>query len=652
MYARTVPPAIARETTLELDQKRGRVMIRAPSPVEPPPMRLPALLALFVLSAACDQHKTKKADKPEATEPAFVPKGAKGVKPGGDDDEESDPKSLKKANLVADLGFRVTKEGFGFPNFTLHDDDNFRLGPKDLKKLCGEKAVCASGDDEEECTLKSGAQAFLDSAARLLRGGHCEGFSVGSLRMWSGEDDPSKYGGDTVFDLDRKAKTERYLAYWAITQMSPSVAHATYRAAPNKVLDKLIKSMKKKSETYVLGIHRADGKGGHAIVPYAVEDRGDDIYWVYVYENNSPGKLRHVEFDKSKNTWRYDDAATSPEDTPSIYSGKASAPRIELIPQSARENMECPFAAGSDDDDDDEPKPKKKKKKKIVEEEPEEPQIDEGNDGDDDVMLIGRGSASMSVQDEAGHTLGLKDGEFVSEIPGATYVIPRGKISSNMEPILFVPAKTKVKLTVRGTDGQKDDIAIIGKKFAANLSGVTVSSKPSEPIEINGKAKTVSLPPVAVAKIELFLDKGKSVQKIEAPLLKAGAMLKLDGKIGKLEIAESKGAVFKPIVAPLQPVVKPIPAPKLIDPVKPAPVGVKPLQPGASATGPVGVKPIEPVKPVQPGASATGLVGVKPIEPVKPIAPIGMKPIEPAKPTEPAKPPPPALIKPKLIGGK
>lgn len=619
-------------------------------------MRLPALIALFVLAAACDQNKTKKpekADKNEPTEPAFVPKGAKGTSSGGDDDDTS-PKSLDKAKLVADLGFRVNKHGFNFPNFTLQDEDDLKLGPKDLKKMCGEKAVCVGGSDDDECTLKSGAQAFLNASARLLRGGHCEGFSVGSLRMFTNEDDPSKLGGDDVYDLDRKAKVERYLAYWAVTQMSPTVAHATYRAAPNKVLTRLIKSMKSKDETYVLGIHRADGKGGHAIVPYAVEDKGDDIYWVYVYENNSPGKLRHVEFDKGANKWRYDDAATSPEDTPSVYSGNASAPRMELIPQSSRNDMACPFAAGSSsddaDDEEDKPKPKKKKKKPVDDEDdaPVKVAEDDDNDGDDDVMLIGRGAANLAVEDDKGHTLGLKGGEFVSEIPGATYVIPRGKIASDMAPILFIPAKTKVKLSVRGTEGQKEDVAVIGKKFAATLTGVSVSSKPADAIEIDGKKKVVALPPIAVTKVELFMDKGKTVQKLEVPVAikpTAGSMLKLDGIKGKLEVAETKGAAFKPIAAPLQQVIKPVAtpkldgpasAPKLDKPIEAKPIDPKPVDPGPGK--PPIIKPIDPVKPAEP----------KPADgPKTPIMkPIDPKPAEP-KPADPVKPP--ALIKPKMV---
>lgn len=608
-------------------------------------MRLTALgpfVLLLSLPLACDQHKTQKTEKAEEpTEKEIVTKGAGGGGKNSGAGKEADKHSLDDANLVADLGFRPVPNGFGFRNFVLNDPDDLKLGPKDLKKLCGEKAVCAGGSDDEECTLKAGAQAFLDASGRMLKGGHCEGFSVGSLRLWANEDDLEKFGTDKTVDLDKKTKVERYLAYWAVTQMSPTVAHATYRAAPNKVLSRLITTMKKKTESYVLGIYRADGKGGHAIVPYAVEDRGDDIFWVYVYENNSPTKLRHVEFDKSKNSWRYDDAATSPEDTPSVYGGTSSAPHIELIPQSSRNDMACPFAKnssnGDTDDDDDDAKPKKKKKKKVVDDDEET----ESSSGEDDTMLIGRNTASLSVTDDAGHTLGVKNGEMVSEIPGATYVIPRGKLAGVMGPILYVPAKTKVQLTMRGTDGESDDVAIIGKKFAATLTNVSLSNKPTQTIEIDGSKKQISFVGGApkADKIELYVDQGKTVQKIEVPkmaTIDVGSKLQLDTIKGKMVVADKVGG-FKPIAAPMIPVFKPIATPKAeLAPIKPiAPVAPAPMAPIKPNTMTEPVKPgqLAPVKPVAPGTVAP-VAPVAPLAPVtppvKPIAPGTVAPVAPA----------------------
>lgn len=582
---------------------------------------LPLLLVAFVSAVGCDQHKKKVDDQP-----AEEGRSSKGFASGKGGGAEKDLSSLEGKKLVADLGFRPKPNGFAFPNFRLSDPDDLPLGPKDLKKMCGEKAVCVAGDDDDECQLKSGAQAYLNATAKLLGGGHCEGFSVGSLRLWAEEDSVDKLGSEKTFDLDRQKKVERYLAYWAASQMSPSVAKATYRAAPKKVLDKLIKSMKDKSESYVLGIHRADGMGGHAIVPYAVEDRGDDVYWVYVYENNSPGKLRHVEFDKSADTWRYDDAATMTDEKASTYAGNSEHPGIELIPQSSRNKMACPFAAGatsSDYDDDDDDKPAKVAKKKPAEEE---------DDDDDDVMLVGRGSAALSVTDDAGHTLGVKDGYLVSEIPGATYAIPRG-LGDDMPPILYVPAKTKVKLSVRG-EGKKSDVAIIGKKFAATLTGTESST--TKQVEIDGKGKQIAFVGGAPAatKIELFFDKGKKVQKIEMPATVApitgGQKLSIDFGKAKILHVDDKGGLIKPIVAAPVIVAKPV-AIKKLEPIDAVGAGPKIGKVGPKVGGPAADAP----KPEVPGGGKIAPIGGKPgVDPGKP----GPDPVKPGPEVAPVKP--------------
>jgi len=589
-------------------------------------MRFPKLSALQIVGffalgvlVACDQKsspkdessKSDKGDKDKDKDNADegdddskgAPTGTKGAKPkkkkgGKGGGGNTDISSLDGKDLVADLGFRPNADGFGFENFVLSDPDSIPIGPKDLAKMCGNKAVCAGGGDTDECTLRAGAQAFLDSAGKMLGGGHCEGFSVGSLRLFTKDDDVSKLGAEMTFSLERQKKTERYLAYWAVSQASPSVAKATIRTSPNKTLDKLITALKKKSDPYVLGIYKSDGTGGHAIVPYAIEDKGDDKYWVYVYENNSPGTLRHLEFDKSANTWRYDDAQINPSEAASTYEGDAGNPRLELIPQSSRKSMACPFATTGGNA---KPKPKADP----------EPEPDDVAEADDDVMVVGRGAARMSVQDDEGHTLGLKDGKMVSEIPGATYVIVRGKLSSNVPPILIVPAKVKFKLTVRGATGSKDDVSIIGHRFATTLTGLELGAATKEQVEVDGKAKKlyfVNGPPVA-QKVEFFMDQGATVQKLELPKVTVGVVgkLQLDYLKGGVTQLDDKGG-SKPVLLTATPVTK-ITKPKiggaegLAEPIGTGPgTGPKPKIGGAEGTPePVGTGP----KPKIGGADPT-----------------------------------------------
>ncbi|MCZ7671246.1 MAG: hypothetical protein M5U34_30985 [Chloroflexi bacterium] len=46
--------------------------------------------------------------------------------------------------------------------------------------------------------------------------------------------------------------------------------------------------------------------GGHAITPYAVEDQGDGIFHVYVYDNNYPNLPRIMEINRDAETWSYE----------------------------------------------------------------------------------------------------------------------------------------------------------------------------------------------------------------------------------------------------------------------------------------------------------------------------------------------------------
>jgi len=86
-----------------------------------------------------------------------------------------------------------------------------------------------------------------------------------------------------------------------------------------------------------------DRSGGHAITPYAVTDQGDDIYWVFVYDNNWPGEERYIEVDLYAETWQYN-AATNPDEPESLYEGDAETETLSLTPTSTRlEPQECDF---------------------------------------------------------------------------------------------------------------------------------------------------------------------------------------------------------------------------------------------------------------------------------------------------------------------
>jgi hypothetical protein len=88
--------------------------------------------------------------------------------------------------------------------------------------MCGEGVACTNG--ELPCELNPVANAWMKSTNVTLDQGRSEGFSILSLMFFSGQLDPSDFGGPTVADLrlTGNAKLQQELAYWAATQAVPS----------------------------------------------------------------------------------------------------------------------------------------------------------------------------------------------------------------------------------------------------------------------------------------------------------------------------------------------------------------------------------------------------------------------------------------------
>src|SRR5690606_7302930 len=149
--------------------------------------------------------------------------------------------------------------------------------------------------------------------------------------------------------------------------------------------------------TYTIAFFQEDMGGGHAVTPYAIEDRGDGIKWILIYDNNHPGVPRAIEVDTAADTWSYE-AATNPDDDPSLYTGDATTHTLMLTPLSARlQPQNCPFCAG---------------------------ELDEDITAINQLTLTGPGarlgSTDFYVTDATGRSFGRRGGQMVDEIDGAS----------------------------------------------------------------------------------------------------------------------------------------------------------------------------------------------------------------------------------------
>lgn len=234
--------------------------------------------------------------------------------------------------LVADLGFRPEVNGFGFENYGTSENKN--LTAVEVKRLFGDQVCTNPGAGE--CNLTPPAQQWMEGANNGMNGGHCYGFPVASLRMFNGDLKPDQFGMDktTALPLAGNESLQKEIALSFVYQTFDSVRAAAISGTPIGVLDKLIEVLKAgqaSKESYTIGFFNAQGGGGHAVTPFAVEDKGDGAMAVLIYDNNYPTSTKAISFDRKANSWSYE-ASTNPTEASSKYTGDANTKSLFLFP--------------------------------------------------------------------------------------------------------------------------------------------------------------------------------------------------------------------------------------------------------------------------------------------------------------------------------
>src|SRR5205085_6336367 len=267
--------------------------------------------------------------------------------------QQSPSDAPSSGTYVADLGFRPSSDGFSFENYG-DEIQVTNLTADDLRRLFGDE-VCDRFNNGK-CVLSPAAKEWMSGINKAMAGGHCEGFAALSLLMYLGKVQPSTFGASTTAGLSLRGNQplQREIAYWYTTQFTVPAGPSEIRTlSPSGVVDRLVQALQPgrgAPETYTLGIYQRDGGGGHAILPYAVEDRGDGITWIMVYDNNFPDVVRHIEVDRGRDTWRYY-GSTNPAESEALYDGDAATHSLTLTPTSPRlVKQGCPFCVDDDND--------------------------------------------------------------------------------------------------------------------------------------------------------------------------------------------------------------------------------------------------------------------------------------------------------------
>ena len=247
-------------------------------------------------------------------------------------------------SIIADSGFRPTANGFAFENYG-NNAGPVNLKPVNIEDLFGPQ-VCAVGSGST-CVLTPSARAWEQQENVAMADGHCMGFSVTALRFFTGDLRPAAYGASSTPGLPivGNDRLQSLIAEDFAYQSLPSVRQQAVIGTPDRVLSALIAALRARQQAYTLAILKADGTGGHAITPFAVEQRPGGLDEILVYDNNFPGVVRKVDVDTTADTWHYV-GGINPSDTSEIYDGNAQTQSMALFPTSPGEATQpCPFCS-------------------------------------------------------------------------------------------------------------------------------------------------------------------------------------------------------------------------------------------------------------------------------------------------------------------
>ncbi len=349
--------------------------------------------------------------------------------------------------VLADTGFRPTKDGYKFENQGGHYPRTPPvLTAQDVAKMFGSD-VCARGTGTN-CRLKPVATEWMSMVNRAMNDGQCEGMAVSSLAFYKHLYQPSSFGphAKSVHDLTH-AETAALIGYfWAYQMVNPVRTDKTeslLSMTPISAEETLV-AMMKRNELAVIAIHSRTG--GHAVTPYSVEDRGGGIHWIDIYDNNWPDKDRHIVIDHNENTWAYELASLNPDIPREPWRGDAESHTIAVTPLSDRlVKAECPFCAGG---------------KKMV--------VSYGTNG----VTLTNGDGKKLGRDPA-------TGKIVNEIPGAEVFEVASYIDGvpSSEPIYAVPSEGDYQVAIVRRDKpakaeaaeEEHGVAVIGNGAAVTV---------------------------------------------------------------------------------------------------------------------------------------------------------------------------------------
>ena len=401
----------------------------------------------------------------------------------------------QKGEIIAEIGFDPKVHGFGFRNFGPNPDFEEDLTEDDMIRIFGADNVCIEGTTAKDCVLYETAERWIEQMLEMMDGGHCDGFSVASLRSFIGRDFKGRKGpggfqrgATNLFDVKKDQAVTNYISFYHTLQSLKEVYEfrvKTFSMKPSEIVELIADGMEDNKMLYTLGVGmRENGKytRGHSIVPIAVEDMGNDIVRIHVYDNNFPGQTKYVVVNTKTETWRYH-TANNPAETARDYVGDTKTKTLSLkkLSDRFRGRFECPFCDEDEGEIGTDPNAVVDDRMNVrfmnasyslnpvISQDVETLTISSSGDVD---LLIADGSGKRIGYDQAKKIT-------VNEIPGAVENVSEGDVDDDIPPDYIIPInpsnKRPYKITVQGTASPyMTDLQIYGSGFVVGFEDIDV----------------------------------------------------------------------------------------------------------------------------------------------------------------------------------
>ena len=371
---------------------------------------------------------------------------------------------------AVDMGFRVNPDGYSFANYGGNTPTDFTID--DLVQMFGRDAVCTNTTGA--CQPREAASTWRDQVVGWMSGGHCDGFTTTALRFFKDIDQQSTFqpGAASTYALTRVNMQRRIAYFWALQVPNPVGAARSNALSktPTQVLQQLFLAMSGSApDPVTLIIYNADGTLGHSVLPYAIEDAGNGIYRVRVYDNNHPNDAnRRVTINTTNNTWSYDLGGGL-----GTWNGFIGVIALSTYAQQPA----CPWCAGATRQDSLPP--------------PTQPGSVAATPR---VQTLVEGDGNLLVTDNEGRRLGTVGGQFIDEMPDAFASVLPGGLGQKSQPVFYLPENKPLTLGVTGAVGQAR-LVQYGPGYAVVADGVIISPQSSQQMGISADGRSLSLSP-------------------------------------------------------------------------------------------------------------------------------------------------------------